>query len=187
MAEMMAGSIVPYFPDREWMEAEFGIGKHPAMKWRDLTRCFVPGAGGQPPVRLTVPIQGGASRVKKGRPEEWRISMQGSWPRVHLGAIEAAYASTPYFPHYFPGLKRIINEAAEGDSFLGFTAGIYDFILEALYKGGIREELRHCDADTLQKLRVSGDELRLGNPMEPDHAWIGRLFRLGPAALLTLV
>lgn len=79
---------------------------------------------------LSVPIVGGTSVVKRQPPDEWMISDHGHWTRVHLGALEASYSRTPFFPHFFPGLHRLIVNHPQ--SAMEFTDNIRQWICECL-------------------------------------------------------
>ena len=121
--------IPPYLASlaayRNWMRARLA-GASDAEAWRRvadgmsrverrcLPRTLVAGAHGQDPLTLSVPISGGASVIKRGHPEVWGGSMHGRWPAVHLGALEAAYSATPFFPHLRDGKYSILPGAREG-------------------------------------------------------------------------
>lgn len=98
----LAGRLAGLGDGEAWRRAEAECGRKP----RDLARCLVEGAHGQQPLTLSVAIEGGASVVKRGKPWLWRLSDHGDWPRLHLRALETAYASTPITSTTSPESRR---------------------------------------------------------------------------------
>ena len=124
---------------------------------RGLARTLAAGAHGQDPLTLSVPISGGASVIKRGHPEEWGVSMHGRWPAVHLGALEAAYSATPFFPHLRDGIYSILRGTREGENFGELTTGLHRHLSELLglevLIPVLREEIRR-NPERMEQLRV---------------------------------
>lgn len=58
--------------------------------------------------RLSIPINEGRG-LRRGI-KDVEISFTNSWPRLHWGAIVAAYGRSPYFEYYAPELKPLFAE-----------------------------------------------------------------------------
>ncbi len=61
--------------------------------------------------RLSIPINEG--RGLRRIISKVEISYTNSWPRLHWGAIVAAYGRSPYFEHYEPELKPLFESPDE--------------------------------------------------------------------------
>lgn len=190
--------VIPYLPTlrqmRLLMKARLaGEGLNEAlrritaeMRPRDLARTLVAGAHGQQPLRLSVAIEGGSSVVKRGRPQLWRISDHGRWRRMHLGAIEAAYSSAPFFPHLFPEIERILlMEAEAGLPFTELTSRLFDSAENILQTERILPSLislRRTRPEFLETL------IKEKNSEENDDlAFLDVIFRKGPESIFSLL
>lgn len=111
--------MIPFAPSAaayaRWME-DLSAGlpgsatPFPAVKGKRAARTLA--ANGR---LLSVPVEGGASLLKRGTPDPaLRLSQHGRWQDVHLGAWQALYGRTPYFPHLFPEMERIYREHSFG-------------------------------------------------------------------------
>ena len=67
-------------------------------------RCYILSASGVQ--LLTVPVLEGS--FHKTAIKDIRIDYSKRWSQVHLGAISAAYRSSPYFDFYYDDIERII-------------------------------------------------------------------------------
>ncbi len=54
---------------------------------------------------LSIPVEGGKNALFIE--EEPLLSEHGRWREVHLGAWNAAYGKTPYFPYLFPQMESV--------------------------------------------------------------------------------
>jgi hypothetical protein len=89
---------------------EILIEKHENyIKQTYRNRCYILGSEG--PVKLTVPVLLGS--FHKVPIKEIRIDYTRRWQQVHLGAIESAYRSSPYFMFYYDKLREVIEEKKE--------------------------------------------------------------------------
>lgn len=75
-----------------------------------MSRAALPVPDGSVAV-FSVPICGGASSIKKLEPEQLIVSDHGRWPHIHLGALEAAFGSAPFFRHLHPFLEEALLDA----------------------------------------------------------------------------
>lgn len=92
------------------MEAQSVASKACCLKGKDFARCRIVGNGTE--MMLSIPVEGGASRLKRlsgataGNQANILISEHGNWRHAHIGALQAAYGRTPYFPHLMPTLEK---------------------------------------------------------------------------------
>lgn len=165
--------IVPYLPSlgyyRTWMRERIAglsdetawrsVFDHtPKDKRRGMARTLVAGAHGQHPLLLSLPVVGGGSELKRGHPEDWHISMHGRWAPVHLGALDAAYSSTPFYAHLRDELRSVLMSVAEGDSFTALTTSLHLRMMSFLDIGNIIESLRGCRADLERITRLAAEK-----------------------------
>lgn len=133
-------------------------------------------------ITLSVPIKGGASRLKKHTfHADLPLSDHGRWRETHLGALAAQYGKTPYFAYLFPEIKNIY-EKSKADSFFSFSNKIHTLISHNL---GIEQKIPETVKELKEKNPVLYNSLR--------EEWQGRitermldlsifdtLFRFGP-------
>lgn len=72
-------------------------------------RCYILSASG--PQALTVPVYQGS--LHKTPVKDIRIDYSKRWQQVHLGALAAAYGSSPFFLYYFESIEKIILQSHE--------------------------------------------------------------------------
>ncbi len=79
------------------------------VKGKDFARCIIPVQG--KPAFLSVAVEGGAhSLCRNGAQDRLTLSMHGGWPRVHMGAVEAVYGRSPFYPYLSPLIGEIVSE-----------------------------------------------------------------------------
>jgi hypothetical protein len=76
------------------------------LKQSYRNRCYILSSHGPQP--LTLPVYTGS--VHKTPVKDIRIDYTKRWQNVHLGAITAAYGSSPYFLYYFENIEKIISK-----------------------------------------------------------------------------
>jgi hypothetical protein len=89
-------------------------------------RCYILSANGIQ--ILSVPVQLGS--FHKTPLKDIRIDYSRRWQQVHLGALNAAYKSSPYFEYYFDGIEKIIS--ANHEFLLDLNMELTIFILKSL-------------------------------------------------------
>ena len=145
----------PYFGDVRWWRQYLevlpdGVRAMPEMPRRELTRCRLTAAGREP-LMLSIPIQGGATAVKRQTPDEWLLSDHGRWQSVHTGALEAFYGRTPYYRHLADRLIPLIAEVRTGDCHAEkacmLTEEIHKVIAGMLGIDRLAGEIRHRCAE----------------------------------------
>jgi hypothetical protein len=80
---------------------------YPKQTFRN--RCEIATSNGILP--LTIPVE--KPNGSKSRTNEITISQKENWQVLHWRAIEAAYASSPYFEHYETEVKELIFQQEE--------------------------------------------------------------------------
>lgn len=149
------------------------------VKGKEFARCRIKTAGnvktGDEILCLTVPVEGGSSVLKR-RGVDPRLSDHGKWRREHLGALNAAYGSTPYFEHLMPEIEKVYADS-QGISLEEFNSRMLGVIL-----GWIDRSVLISDDATL---REAGKEVR--KHIDADLSALDMLFRLGKTASLGLI
>lgn len=116
-------------------------------------RAAVMTAGG---VRaLTVPV---VWRHHEKMPvRDVRIDHTLPWQREHLRTLKAAYASAPYFDHYFGVLEPFYSAARRPEFLFDLNAALTEVLLKMLkLPGGLKFSETYTPAATLQ----AGEDLR---------------------------
>lgn len=166
-----------------------GVGSRRANFYKPLARTIIAGAHGQPPLILSVPVVGGASTIKRGHPQEWLVSGHGRWEKMHLGALAAAYSSTPYFSHCSDELEYVIGNVEEGDSFHVFTEKLFDIAKKILDIEYIISELRIIKNDdsgsSWNNLMKLAEEKKCD--VDAEISFFDVIFKKGKEALFTLL
>lgn len=155
------------------------------VKPRDVARTTVAGARNSSPVRLSVAIEGGSSVVKRGKYDEWKISDHGRWRQMHLGAIEAAYGSTPYFRHLYPVLAEIIMSAEAGTPFTVLTDSLHTACLKFLEFHEIIPEILRLSEVNPEKFRKIATEYNIS--ADTNIAFLDVIFKMGKDSIFTLL
>lgn len=79
------------------------------LKQSFRNRCYILSSHGPQP--LTLPVYSGS--LHKTPVKDIRIDYTKRWQHVHLGAITAAYGSSPYFLYYFENIEKIITKKTD--------------------------------------------------------------------------
>lgn len=115
-----------YLPTAEWFAALAGADLAVVdadMRYdkrrKSVHRAYVKGQHGL--FAMTVPVSH-ASGIRTWA--QATVSDHGHWWTVHCGAIESAYARTPYFEHYWPMLRPLIASQAVSESVTLFDSHI---------------------------------------------------------------
>jgi hypothetical protein len=93
------------------------------LKQSYRNRCYILSSHG--PQFLTVPVYMGS--LHKTAIKDIRIDYSKRWQPVHIGALVAAYNSSPYFEFYFENIEKIITRRTE--YLLDLNAGLLEAIL----------------------------------------------------------
>lgn len=123
----MARRLIPWAASAAWYAAYFeairgGFAAWPRFDLRDAARTLI---GGGPDLRvLSIPLVGGADILKQENPWPF-ISGHGKWRREHLGAWNASYGRTPFFPHLMPEIEGIYNSIPDGSPLEEFNRAFH--------------------------------------------------------------
>ena len=99
-----------YLPPSEYFERLLSSGEafiereENYIKQSYRNRCYILSSSGPQP--LSVPVYLGS--LHKTPAKDIRIDYTKRWQQVHLGAIRAAYSSSPYFLFYFEQIESVI-------------------------------------------------------------------------------
>lgn len=134
---------------------------------KDLRRAAI--AAPQGSMWLTVPLAKGPGL---------RISDHGNWPHVHLGAINAIYGRTPYFPYLYDALSDVYGHIP--GTLPEFAAAIHTLIISWL------------DTDAAMMALTAGSAVRrtaeeLKTKVNTRLSILDPLFRFGKDTLLMLI
>jgi hypothetical protein len=110
--------VIPYLPSAQWyasliassLDVAAGVSEtisYPEVSPRDINRCVVKSNNGQR--TLSIPIEGGFSRVKHAPSAPHRVSEHGDWRRLHLAAFMSEYGKMPFFEHLYPQIAEALD------------------------------------------------------------------------------
>lgn len=166
--------MTPYLPSLEWwMQRHNGSA---AFSRRELMRCLIRSNQGDEPLRLSVPIAGGSSSIKRLNPEEWILSEHDRWNHRHIHALHTAYSRTPYFSHYFPALEEILLNPPRKAS--GLCLLTDRCIRHALHYDSLRQEMDEFKKKHPKLVENTINDLR--PRISEKLSIVDALFRLGP-------
>jgi hypothetical protein len=132
---MMAGKILvstAYLPPVEYFSLISGNDEvlvereENYLKQSYRNRCYILSSHG--PQLLSVPVLLGS--LHKTPVKDIRIDYSKRWQQVHLGALTAAYNSSPYFQFYFESIETIISRKI--DFLLDLNMELTEKIVELL-------------------------------------------------------
>ena len=173
--------MIPFAPSAAFYRFSPGAFSVPAPVVQGKGVCRTLIAGGR---MLSVPVEGGASALKRRGVEDVAISQHGRWQEVHLGALRAAYGRTPYFAHLFPQIEKIYEERSKG-SLSRFNEALHRLALRWLgMEEGDDGRLREWFLSNPERAREIAEEMRSNINME--YSIFDAIFRLGKETLFGL-
>lgn len=161
-----------------------------ALPCREFSRARVDGAAGRGEVMISVPLVGGASVAKRSLRPDTEISDHGRWNHVHAGAMESAYARTPYAPYWLDGMMSMILDYPRYMVDLNFC--LHNAVLNAMDARRMLPVIASMQADNPDLLCAARDlGQRIRHTIEAgqygSRSILGALMRYGPDTLLALV
>lgn len=127
-------------------------------------------------IRLSVAVEGGAKMLKRrGFFTQALLSSHGDWPHVHLGALDAAYGKTPFYPHFIPALREVYE--AHKSSLYRFNLLMHETICRFL---DIIPVTPPCDAT------ISERGTEIASRIRPEISILDPLMRFGRETILAL-
>ncbi len=127
---------------------------------------------------LSVPIVGGSGILKRQdiNLDKVLISNHGRWRQEHLGAMNAVYGKTPYFPYIFPVIENIYHKKSNGS--LGeFNRELFDFVCRFLDVNIIRRAM--VDMKSRNPYRFEQMKREFETKVNLNYSIFDTLFRLG--------
>lgn len=196
--------MMPYMASGRWYgawltsllqgsdEAAACRGADAAMRLRDpkmgrrLNTTLIGGARMQGSLRLTVPVEGSTASIKHLRPELWRLSDHGRWRHVHIGALEAAYGSAPYYPYLRGAVEEAILSAEMGEgSFERLALRLHSIAVEAMRIGELLPSIKRLISEKPDFLREIRDEWSMGYTDEKSIFDV--IFQKGPETAIAIL
>lgn len=129
---------------------------------------------------LSVPVEGGKRALTL---EDPRLSDHGRWREVHLGAWNAAYGKTPYFPYLFPQMEAVYRNEAQL-SLREFNSALLEVVLRWLEPGVLLPELERMKS--LCPSRFEEVEKYFETKVNYNYSIYDALFRLGKDTVFAL-
>lgn len=164
---------VPFAPSaRNFVRMLAGETRFPES---DLRRVLIKGDR-----LLSVPVEGGKRAVSLDDP---RLSDHGRWREVHLGAWNAAYGKTPFFPHLFPRMEAVYRNEALA------TLGEFNAAILEVASGWLEPELLLPELEIMRSLhpaRFEEVEKDFETKVNYNYSIFDALFRLGKDTVFAL-
>lgn len=178
--------MIPYLASADWYSGYLFGHRESGITVPNRTLVSAPGRGGER-LRLTVPVAGGSKALKRGvvSGEGLTVSGHGDWPRVHLGALEAAYGREPFWRHFDSELAHILTQS------IGMELRELNARLDSLVSRFLRPDVIIREWETMSearrgRMREYGVMLREECPSS-DETFLARIAALGRDALLTVL
>ena len=129
---------------------------------------------------LSVPVEGGKRALAL---EDPCLSDHGRWSEVHLGAWNAAYGKTPYFPYLFPQMEAVYRN--ETLATLGeFNSALLGVVMDWLEPALLLPELERMNS--LHPARFEEVEKYFETKVNYNYSIFDALFRLGKDTVFAL-
>ena len=189
----MEGVTIPFLASATWYSALLqslcsNTGSHsdaiaqcnPGTPRRAYARTEIIATDGRH-LTLSIPVEGGASHLKKARDISLlRLSDHGNWRHTHLGAIEASYGRTPFFIHLMPAIREVYSTPAV--TLAEFNATIHKAVFSFLL-----QDIPPRQAwQSAQKPQYSQWASEISAGISPTVSMLDALMRLGPDTLFGL-
>ncbi len=118
--------------------------------------------------RLTIPVEGGANALKR-RGANPLLSNHGKWRREHLGAWQAIYGRTPWYPNIIEAIENVYAKSeSEPMHLCEFNHNLLLVALEWVDLSAI---------EIPERLQPAADEI--ATLINPELSIFDALFRLG--------
>lgn len=175
-----------------WLDAFLRDRHHPVgqtnfslcLKGKDFARTKIRRSGGSG--ILSVPIAGGAHSLGRAAAIlNARLSDHGDWRRIHLGALDATYGRTPFYPHLGPELRDAI--ASGSSSLADFNWKVHRVLASFILSGLQRSEDGREYPPVLLTGNAEERATEIALMMDPELSVIDALMRFGPETFLGLL
>lgn len=151
--------MTPYFPSLHHFFTLIAGGSIPSGN--ETRRAIISSNAGTR--LLSIPIHGGASRLKAPRQEDnaevIQVSEHGRWRHAHLQAITSEYGRLPYFEHLYPLLEEALDSSIT--SLNDINTGIFRAMQRIGCPQGIIPVPQHAEKEAVQALEAQFHALYL--------------------------
>lgn len=187
-------NTVPYFASAEWYGVYFrsicaGEEECDARRMandsccrrpRDVCRTLMAADS-----RLSLPLEGGASVVKRGI-SPMILSGHGNWRHTHLGALDAILGRTPFHRHLMPAIREIFDKYGDpGSPLPDLTERLHMLLIDFLALHEAAEVWKNLSAVQREAIeRRAGELAALVNPAE---SMMSAAMRIGREAIFPLL
>lgn len=148
---------------------------------KEWGRCLISGDR-----LLSVPMEGGASLFKRKNIdfEQFVISDHGRWRQEHLGAWNAVYGKTPFFPYIFPKIEEAYKNDSHG-TLAEFNASLFDIFIKFLDLRSLETSLDILKKENPERLELLSKEYE--TKVNINYSIFDTLFRFGKNTLWALI
>lgn len=172
--------MIPFAPSLAAARVLLSDETYRPRQGKELARTLIAGDR-----LLTVPVEGGASRLKRlsQNLSEIMISDHGAWRREHLGAWNAVYGKTPFFPYLYPLLEAAYANHSHG-SLTEFNDALWMIVTDFLNLDETMPAIKNLadtNPDRLEEIRKE-----LTTKVNLNYSIFDAIFRLGKNIIFLL-
>lgn len=172
--------MIPFAPSLSTARELLSTSSSAGWRGKELARVKIAGDR-----VLSVPVVGGASILKHrvADPHSIMISDHGTWRREHLGAWQALYGRTPFFPHLFPRIENAY-EIHSSATLCEFNEALWEIVVKFMDLGNNMPYLAELQLSHPRRV----DDLRkeFSIKVNENYSIFDALFRLGKNTLFLL-
>ncbi len=164
--------MIPFAPDIRLTNALLG-GTNAEFGGKELARTLIGGDR-----MLSVPIVGGSARLRHARHDFSLIliSDHGRWRQEHLGAWNAIYGKTPFFPHIFPQMEKVYLEKSHS-TLREFNESLFEIVTTFLSPEELMPDIRHLKNS--KPVRYAEIKEEIERKVNLNYSIFDAIFRLG--------
>lgn len=135
---------------------------------------------------LSVPVEGGTSLFKRKNIDfdHFVISDHGRWRQEHLGAWNAAYGKTPFFPYIFPNIEEAYKKDSHG-TLAEFNASMFEIFVKFIDIKSLKTSFDILKKENPERLELLSKEYE--TKVNINYSIFDSLFRFGKNTLWALI
>lgn len=168
--------VIPFAASAGWYARMLAseVGEPAPVDPRSLRRALF--APVHNPTMLSVPVAKGPGL---------QLSDHGNWPHRHLGALNALYGRSPFFPYLFPLIEEAYRDLP--DTLPEFSQRLHDIAMLWLDTDAVREWRGNAPADPALSEVICQTALALKTKINYNLSIFDALFRLGKETVIPLL